>query len=38
VGLNAEYYFGKVAQMAYNPEKSFFFNAYICLLLGKRKS
>ncbi|HEY1201417.1 MAG TPA: hypothetical protein VGE79_10570 [Niastella sp.] len=38
VGLNAEYYFGKVAQMAYSPEKSFFFNAYISLLLGRRKS
>jgi hypothetical protein len=38
VGLNAEYYFGKVAQMTYNPEKSFFFNAYISLLLGRRKS
>jgi hypothetical protein len=37
VGLNAEYYVQKVAQMAYNPEKNFFFNAYICLLLGKRK-
>ncbi len=38
VGLNAEYYFGKVAQMTYNPEKSFFFNAYISLLLGRRKN
>lgn len=37
VGLNAEYYFTKVAQMAYNPEKNFFFNAYISLLLGRRK-
>jgi hypothetical protein len=37
VGLNAEYYFSKVAQMAYNPEKNFFFNAYISLLLGRRK-
>lgn len=37
VGLNAEYYIQKVAQMAYNPEKNFFFNAYISLLLGKRK-
>jgi hypothetical protein len=37
VGLNAEYYFRKVAQMAYNPEKNFFFNAYISLLLGRRK-
>lgn len=38
VGLNAEFYFSKVAQMAYNPEKNFFFNAYISLLLGRRKS
>lgn len=38
VGLNAEYYVSKVAQMAYNPEKNFFFNAYISLLLGRRKS
>ncbi|MBO9201680.1 MULTISPECIES: hypothetical protein [Niastella] len=37
VGLNAEYYVQKVAQMAYNPEKNFFFNAYITLLLGRRK-
>lgn len=37
VGLNAEYYAQKVAQMAYNPEKNFFFNAYISLLLGRRK-
>jgi hypothetical protein len=38
VGLNAEYYVQKIAQMAYNPEKNFFFNAYISLLLGRRKS
>jgi hypothetical protein len=37
VGLNAEFYASKVAQMAYNPEKNFFFNAYISLLLGRRK-
>jgi hypothetical protein len=37
VGLNAEYYVQKVAQMAYNPEKNFFFNAYISILLGRRK-
>lgn len=37
VGLNAEYYIQKVAQMAYSPEKNFFFNAYISLLLGRRK-
>lgn len=38
VGLNAEFYTSKIAQMAYNPEKNFFFNAYISLLLGRRKS
>jgi hypothetical protein len=38
VGLNAEYYIQKVSQMTYNPEKNFFFNAYISLLLGRRKS
>jgi hypothetical protein len=37
VGLNAEYYIQKVAQMAYNSEKNFYFNAYISLLLGRRK-
>jgi hypothetical protein len=38
VGLNAEYYFSKVYQMAYNPGKNFFFNAYLALQLGRRKS
>ena len=37
VGLNAEYYFSKIAQMAYVPEKNFFFSAYVSLLLGHRK-
>lgn len=37
VGLNAEFYAQKVPQMAYNKEKQFFFNAYITLLLGRRK-
>jgi hypothetical protein len=37
VGLNAEYYFADVYQMAYNEPKKFFFNAYISLLLGRRK-
>jgi hypothetical protein len=37
VGLNAEYYMDKIPQMALNEEKKFFFNAYISLLLGRRK-
>jgi hypothetical protein len=37
VGLNAEFYASKVPQMALNEEKRFFFNAYISLLLGRRK-
>lgn len=37
VGLNAEFYSSKVPQMAFNNEKQFFFNAYISLLLGRRK-
>ena len=36
-GLVAEYYSSKVLQVVYNKEKQFFFNAYISLLLGKRK-
>jgi hypothetical protein len=35
--LNAEYYFRDVYQMAYNEPRQFFFNAYISLLLGRRK-
>lgn len=37
VGLNAEFYANKILQMAYSKEKRFFFNAYVTLLLGKRK-
>ncbi|WP_276481295.1 hypothetical protein [Paraflavitalea pollutisoli] len=37
VGVGAEYYPQKVSQMAYNKEKTFFFNGYVTLLLGKRK-
>ncbi|MET0242285.1 MAG: hypothetical protein ABW174_02400 [Flavitalea sp.] len=37
VGLQAEYYGRKVAQMAYNDPKDFFFSAYVTLLLGRRK-
>jgi len=36
-GLNAEYYFGKVEQILYNKPKNFFFNAYVTILLGRRK-
>jgi len=37
VGLTGEFYSSKILQMAYNKEKQFFFNAYISLLLGRRK-
>ena len=37
VGLSAEYYTSKISQMLYNKDKVFFFNAYVALLLGKRK-
>lgn len=37
VGINAEYYFSKIAQMAYVPQKNFFFCGYVSLLLGHRK-
>lgn len=37
VGLTAEMYASKVQQMVYVDEKRLFFNAYISLLLGKRK-
>ncbi|MEP7279535.1 MAG: hypothetical protein ABI813_12875 [Bacteroidota bacterium] len=36
-GLNAEYYFSKVEQLIYNKPRSFFFNAYITILFGRRK-
>lgn len=37
VGLSAEYYPNKISQMLFNKEKQLFFNAYVALLLGKRK-
>lgn len=37
VGLGAEYYSSKMSQLVYNKEKQLFFNAYISLLLGRRK-
>lgn len=37
VGLNAEFYASKIPQIVYSEEKQFFFNAYITLLLGRRK-
>lgn len=37
VGLNAEYYSQKMPILLLNPERSFFFNAYVALTFGKRK-
>jgi hypothetical protein len=37
VGLSAEYYANKIPQMLYNNDKQFFFNAYLAILLGRRK-
>lgn len=37
VGLNAEYYTGKIPQMQDAEQRQFFFNGYISLLLGRRK-
>jgi hypothetical protein len=37
VGLNAEYYFGKVPQMAFDKEKNLFLNLFVALEFGKRK-
>lgn len=37
VGLNAEYYSKKMPILLLNPQKQFFFNAYVALTFGKRK-
>src|SRR5690606_23765921 len=37
VGLSAEYYSSNISQMLYNKDKQFFFNAYVAILLGRRK-
>lgn len=37
VGLSAEYYSSSISQMLYNKDKQFFFNAYVAILLGRRK-
>ena len=37
VGVNAEYYSKTMPILLLNPEKMFFFNAYIALVFGKRK-
>ena len=37
VGVNAEYYTGKIPQMHDTEQKQFFFNGYITILLGRRK-
>lgn len=36
-GINVEYYFKEIEQMAYNPSRKFFLNAYVSFLFGKRK-
>lgn len=36
-GVNVEYYFKEIKQMAYNPSRKFFVNAYVSFLFGKRK-
>jgi hypothetical protein len=37
VGINTEFYSGKIPQMMLTEQKQFFFNGYITLLLGRRK-
>jgi hypothetical protein len=37
VGLSAEYYSNKISQMLFSKDKQFFFNAYLAILLGRRK-
>ena len=37
VGLNAEYYSKTMPILLLNPEKKFFFNAYVSIVFGKRK-
>ncbi|HEX6181806.1 MAG TPA: hypothetical protein VFZ47_11220 [Chitinophagaceae bacterium] len=37
VGVNAEYYPSKIPQMMFAKQEQFFFNAYVSILLGRRK-
>jgi len=37
VGLGAEFYSTKMSQIIYNKEKQLFFNAYVSILLGRRR-
>jgi len=37
VGLSAEYYTQNIPQMLFSDPKKFFFNAYLAILLGRRK-
>jgi hypothetical protein len=37
VGINAEYYTKEIVQMAQNPTRTFFFNAFVALTFGRRK-
>jgi len=36
-GVNAEYYFSKIAQVYNVPYKNFFFNSYVTIMFGSRK-
>ena len=36
-GINVEYYFKGIEQMAYNPSRKLFVNAYVSFLFGKRQ-
>ncbi len=37
VGVTAEFYSKKIAQMVFSKENNFFFSAYVALIFGKRK-
>jgi hypothetical protein len=37
IGLTAEFYAKKMPILLYNPERRFFFNAYVALTFGRRK-
>jgi len=37
VGVTAEFYFSKIAQVEYVPYKQFFFNGFVTILFGSRK-
>jgi hypothetical protein len=36
-GVTGEYFFGKIPMIAFVPQRSFFFNAYVSIMFGRRK-